>query len=159
MIGSFSLKTLLNSDTPDLYSIPPGRPQYYIARLQFPTATTSYSITHRNPLARLGIVLYGFAAFTSFGATGAFNKQSGKQVKLMYQVAKVLYPYTYTYNGELQFHTSCIGYDEIHMYMHLCMTCTYTLCRRGSLPSQIVVYQSSGAYQWQIIIHFIITCH
>ena len=95
MIGSFSLKTLLNSDTPDLYSIPPGWPQYYIARLQFPTATTSYSITHRNPLARLGIVLYGFAAFTSFGATGAFNKQSGKQVKLMYQMAKVLYPYTY----------------------------------------------------------------
>lgn len=57
--------------------LPPADPRYYVVRFQLPTFPRTVTIKHANPLARMGVTVYGMAQFTSYGYTAGFDKQSG----------------------------------------------------------------------------------
>lgn len=57
--------------------LPPTDPRYYAVRFILPTFPRTVTVSHANPMARLGVMAYGLAQFTSYGYTAGFDKQSG----------------------------------------------------------------------------------
>lgn len=73
-VGTSTLDSL--SDV-DVTPLPPTDPRYYAVRFILPTFPRTVTVSHANPMARLGVMAYGLAQFTSYGYTAGFDKQSG----------------------------------------------------------------------------------
>jgi hypothetical protein len=56
----------------DIMGIPPESPEYYAVRLE---VFNDLTISHTNPMARMGGVVYGVAKFTGYGYTASISKE------------------------------------------------------------------------------------
>ena len=79
---SVGASTLDSLTVEDVTPLPPADPRYYAVRFKLPTFPRTVHIKHANPLARMGVTVYGMAQFTSYGYTGGFGKQSGTYIML-----------------------------------------------------------------------------